>query len=107
MELSLGWLVRGSFALDGAMHLQPYASLTWIEELGDGVSEDFVVTSMGDGSTRRVTNGLENDKHFARARLGAQLAISEAFAVYAEANGRLQHDNGNQAGYTLGLQYLF
>jgi len=107
MELNLGWQVRGNFALDGAMRLQPYASLAWIEELGDGVSEDFVVTSLADGSARRVANSLENDKHFARARLGAQLAVSEAFAVYAEANGRLQHDDGDQTGYTLGLQYLF
>lgn len=107
IELSLGWQLRGNFALGGAMRLQPYASLAWIEELGDGVSDDFVVTSLVDGSARRVANGLENDKHFARARLGAQLAVSEALAIYAEANGRLQHDNGDQAGYTVGLQYLF
>lgn len=107
MELSLGWQVRGNLALDRAMRLQPYTSLAWIEELGDGMNENFVVTSLADGSTRRVSNGRENDKHFARARLGAQLAISEAFAVYAEANGRLQHDDGDQTGYSLGLQYLF
>ena len=107
LELSLGWQLRGHFALDRSMHLQPYASLTWIEELAEGVSEDFVVTSLADGSARRVSNARENDKHFARAGLGAQLAISEAFAVYAEANGRLQHSDGDQTGYSLGLQYLF
>nr|WP_083640021.1 autotransporter domain-containing protein [Pseudomonas sp. PA15(2017)] len=107
LELSLGWQVRGHITLDRAMRLQPYASLTWIEELGDGMNEDFMVTSLADGSTRRVTNGRQNDKHFARARLGTQLTISEAFAVYAEANARLQHDNGDQAGYSLGMQYQF
>ncbi|WP_230125683.1 autotransporter domain-containing protein, partial [Pseudomonas sp. Bi70] len=107
LELSLGWQVRGNVALDRAMRLQPYASLVWIEELGDGMSEDFTVTSLADGSARRVSNGRENDKHFARARLGTQLAISEAFAVYAEANTRLRHADGDQASYSLGLQYLF
>lgn len=107
LELSLGWQVRGNVALDRALRLQPYASLVWIEELGDGMSEDFTVTSLADGSARRVSNGRENDKHFARARLGTQLAISEAFAVYAEANTRLRHADGDQASYSLGLQYLF
>nr|WP_260678997.1 autotransporter domain-containing protein [Pseudomonas mendocina] len=107
LELSLGWQVQGSLALDNGMHLQPYASLAWVEELGDGLSDDFLLTSQADGSIRRTINTYDNDKHFARGRLGAQLAVNDAFAIYLEGGGRLQHSDGNQASYNLGLQYQF
>lgn len=107
LELSLGWQLQGNFAMANGLRLQPYASLAWIEELGDGFSEDFLLTSQTDGSARTASNSRENDKHFARARLGAELAINDAFAIYLEGSGRLQHEDGNQASYGIGLQYRF
>lgn len=107
IELSLGWQAQGTFALENGMAVQPYASLAWVEELGDGASEMFDLTSTVDDSVRRVSNGHEVDKHFARARLGTQLAVSSNLGVYAEANGRLRHTDGDQSAYSVGVQYNF
>ncbi|MCQ4316457.1 autotransporter domain-containing protein [Stutzerimonas zhaodongensis] len=106
VELSLGWRAYGDIEFDRGLKVQPYASLAWVEELGDGFSDSFSAVSRGDGATRttRVSNV---DKHFARAQVGAQLAINESLGLYAEANGRLQHDDGEATGFLIGAQWAF
>lgn len=106
LELSLGWQLRGLMPLGGGRALQPYASLAWVEELADGYSDRFTAVSRADGSVRRVA--LEDtDKHFARARAGAQLLLTPNLAVYAEGSGRLGNDDGSEAAYSLGMQWQF
>ncbi|OEC33687.1 outer membrane autotransporter barrel domain-containing protein [Pseudomonas cuatrocienegasensis] len=106
-ELSIGWQVYGALPLNTGKKLLPYASLAWVEELADGFSEDFELTSPADGSVRRIDNGRATDKHFARARLGAQLSLSHNLALYAQASGRLQHTDGDQTAYSAGVQFAF
>ncbi|MNG18264.1 hypothetical protein D3C84_1023140 [compost metagenome] len=47
------------------------------------------------------------DKDFGRAQLGAQLMFTEQLGVFAEVNSRFAHSEGNQAGYSLGVQWQF
>lgn len=106
VELSLGWRAYGDIDLNRGLKLQPYASLAWVEELGDGLFDRFTAVSRADGGTRSTqVSGV--DKHFARARLGAQLAINESLGLYAEADGRLQHKDGEAAGFLIGAQWAF
>lgn len=106
VELSLGWRAYGNLDLDRGLRLQPYASLAWVEELGDGFSDTFSAVSRGDGGTRSARiQGV--DKHFARARLGAQLAINESLGLYAEGNARLRHEDGDAASFLIGAQWAF
>ncbi len=106
LEASLGWRLRGELALGARMRLQPYASLRWVRELADGRLEDMDLTSRGDGRVRVADMGGV-DKDFGRAQLGAQLAITEQLGVFAEANSRFAHSEGNQAGYSLGVNWQF
>lgn len=107
IELSVGGRAYGTMALNKGMLLQPYASLAWVEEVGDGRTDSFQFTSRGDGQMRNVEGLSGADKHFARAKVGAQLAISAHFGVFAEATARAAHDEGDQAGYAVGMQLLF
>ncbi len=106
LEASLGWRLRGELALGARMRLQPYASLRWVRELADGRLDDMDLTSRGDGRVRVADMGGV-DKDFGRAQLGAQLAITEQLGVFAEANSRFAHSEGNQAGYSLGVNWQF
>lgn len=106
VELSLGWRAYGDIDLNRGLRLQPYASLAWVEELGDGFSDTFSAVSRADGGVRSAqTNGV--DKHFARARLGAQLAINESLGLYAEGNARLRHQDGDATSFMIGAQWAF
>ncbi len=106
LEASLGWRLRGELALGARMRLQPYASLRWVRELADGRLDDMDLTSRGDGRVRVADMGGV-DRDFGRAQLGAQLAITEQLGVFAEANSRFAHSEGNQAGYSLGVNWQF
>ncbi|MDG0901762.1 autotransporter outer membrane beta-barrel domain-containing protein, partial [Pseudomonas sp. L01] len=81
-------------------------SLRWVRELADGRLDDMDLTSRGDGRVRVADMGGV-DKDFGRAQLGAQLAITEQLGVFAEANSRFAHSEGNQAGYSLGVNWQF
>jgi uncharacterized protein YhjY with autotransporter beta-barrel domain/Zn-dependent M28 family amino/carboxypeptidase len=106
LEVSAGWQLRGVLPVGNGRLLQPYASLAWVEELGDGYSDRFDAVSRADGTVRRAT--LDSvDKHFARARVGAQLMFNANFGVYAEGSGRLGNDDGSEAAYNLGVQWVF
>ncbi|MHA6196222.1 autotransporter outer membrane beta-barrel domain-containing protein [Pseudomonas wadenswilerensis] len=106
LEASLGWRLHGLFALGGGMAVKPYASVRWVRELADGRLDDIALTSRADGRVRVAGLG-EADKSFGRAQLGAQLMVTEQLGVFAEANSRFAHDEGNQAGYSLGVQWMF
>lgn len=105
LEASLGWRLHGSLGLAG-MALKPYASVRWVRELGDGRLDEIDLASRADGLVR-VANLSAVDKSFGRAQLGAQLMVTEQLGVFAEANSRFAHEEGNQAGYSLGVQWLF
>ena len=105
LEASLGWRLHGSLGL-GGMALKPYASVRWVRELGDGRLDEIDLASRADGRVR-VANLSAVDKSSGRAQLGAQLMVTEQLGVFAEANSRFAHDEGNQAGYSLGVQWLF
>ncbi|MEE1920680.1 autotransporter domain-containing protein [Pseudomonas sp. 148P] len=106
LEANLGWRLHGLFALGGGMAVKPYASVRWVRELADGRLDDIDLTSRADGRVRVAGMG-EVDKSFGRAQLGAQLMVTEQLGVFAEANSRFAHDEGNQAGYSLGVQWMF
>jgi uncharacterized protein YhjY with autotransporter beta-barrel domain/Zn-dependent M28 family amino/carboxypeptidase len=106
LEASLGWRLHGLFALGGGMAVKPYASVRWVRELADGRLDDIDLTSRADGRVRVAGLG-EVDKSFGRAQLGAQLMVTGQLGVFAEANSRFAHDEGNQAGYSLGVQWMF
>ncbi|MDD0973900.1 autotransporter outer membrane beta-barrel domain-containing protein [Pseudomonas fontis] len=106
LEASLGWRVHGSVKLGTAMQVRPYASVRWVRELADGRLDEIDLTSQGDGRVRVADLG-EVDKDFGRAQLGAQLMVTEHLGVFAEANSRFAHKEGNQAGYSLGVQWQF
>ena len=106
LEASLGWRLHGLFALGGGMAVKPYASVRWVRELADGRLDDIDLTSRADGRVRVAELG-EADKSFGRAQLGAQWMVTEQLGVFAEANSRFAHDEGNQAGYSLGVQWMF
>ncbi|MHC6225028.1 autotransporter outer membrane beta-barrel domain-containing protein [Pseudomonas sp. X10] len=106
LEASLGWRLHGSLALGSGMALRPYASVRWVRELADGRLDDIALRSHADGRVRVAQMGAV-DKSFGRAQLGVQWAFGEQLGVYAEANSRFAHSEGNQAGYTLGVQWLF
>lgn len=106
IQASLGWRVYGDLPMSRGMALQPYAHVAWVEELGDGRESRLDVISRGDGRLR--TAALDSvDKHFARAQIGAQWAITPEIGVYAEVNSRLGHSEGSQTGYSLGAQWRF
>lgn len=65
-----------------------------------------IVRTEIDGRVRTAGLGAV-DKSFGRAQLGAQWRVTEQLGVFAEANSRFAHDEGNQAGYSLGVQWLF
>ncbi|MFJ4373332.1 autotransporter outer membrane beta-barrel domain-containing protein [Pseudomonas japonica] len=106
LEASLGWRLHGDLALGAGMAIKPYASVRWVRELADGRLDDIDLTSRADGRVR-VADLSAVDKSFGRAQLGAQLMLSEQLGVFAEANSRFAHAEGNQAGYSLGVQWLF
>lgn len=106
LEASLGWRLRGNLGLADGMRLLPYGQVAWVKELGDGRLEELELTSQADGNVRVAELGAVDDS-FARVQVGSQLAITPALAVYAEVNSRLAHSEGNQTGYSLGLQWLF
>ncbi|PWB35623.1 autotransporter outer membrane beta-barrel domain-containing protein [Pseudomonas sp. SDI] len=106
LEASLGWRVHGTLALGSGMALRPYASVRWVRELAEGRLDEIDLSSRGDGRVRVADLG-DVDKDFGRAQLGAQLMVTEALGVFAEANSRFAHKEGNQAGYSLGVQWQF
>ncbi|MDU9394100.1 autotransporter outer membrane beta-barrel domain-containing protein [Pseudomonas sp. zfem002] len=106
LEASLGWRLHGDLALGAGMAIKPYASVRWVRELADGRLDEIDLTSRADGRVR-VADLSAVDKRFGRAQLGAQLRLSEQLGVFAEANSRFAHAEGNQAGYSLGVQWLF
>lgn len=106
LEASLGWRLHGSVGLGANMALQPYASVRWVRELADGRLDEIDLTSNADGRVRVADMGSV-DKDFGRAQLGAQLIFTEQLGVFAEVNSRFAHSEGNQAGYSLGVQWQF
>jgi uncharacterized protein YhjY with autotransporter beta-barrel domain len=106
LEASLGWRLHGSVGLGANMALQPYASVRWVRELADGRLDEIDLTSNADGRVRVADMGSV-DKDFGRAQLGAQLMFTEQLGVFAEVNSRFAHSEGNQAGYSLGVQWQF
>ncbi|MFQ6572081.1 autotransporter outer membrane beta-barrel domain-containing protein [Pseudomonas sp. UM16] len=105
LEASLGWRLHGTLSVAG-MALQPYASVRWVRELADGRLEDIDLTSNADGRIRVADMGSV-DKDFGRAQLGGQLMVTEQLGVFAEVNSRFAHSEGDQTGYSLGLQWMF
>jgi uncharacterized protein YhjY with autotransporter beta-barrel domain len=106
IQASLGWRIYGNLPMSRSMAIQPYANLAWVEEIGNGREDQLAVASRGDNRVR--TAALESvDKHFARAQVGAQWAITPEIGVYAEVNSRLGHTEGSQTGYSLGAQWRF
>ncbi|MGF6595232.1 autotransporter outer membrane beta-barrel domain-containing protein [Pseudomonas sp. 2835] len=106
LEASLGWRLHGSVGLGANMALQPYASVRWVRELADGRLDEIDLTSNADGRVRVADMGSV-DKDFGRAQVGAQLMFTEQLGVFAEVNSRFAHSEGNQAGYSLGVQWQF
>lgn len=106
LEASLGWRLRGELGLGAGMRVKPYASVRWVRELADGRLDEIDLAARADGRVR-VADLTKVDKSFGRAQLGAQLMVTEQLGVFAEANTRFAHDEGNQAGYSLGVQWLF
>ena len=106
LEASLGWRLHGSVGLGANMALQPYASVRWVRELADGRLDEIDLTSNADGRVRVADMG-SIDKDFGRAQAGAQLMFTEQLGVFAEVNSRFAHSEGNQAGYSLGVQWQF
>lgn len=106
LEASLGWRLHGSVGLGANMALQPYASVRWVRELADGRLDEIDLTSHADGRVRVADMGSVG-KDFGRAQLGAQLMFTEQLGVFAEVNSRFAHSEGNQAGYSLGVQWQF
>jgi len=106
LEASLGWRLHGSLGLGAGMTIKPYASVRWVRELADGRLDEIDLTARADGRVRTAELG-KVDKDFGRAQLGAQLMVTEQLGVFAEANSRFAHDEGNQAGYSLGVQWMF
>lgn len=106
LEASAGWRVRGNVDLPHAMNLMPYGNIAWVKELGDGRLENIDLVSKADGAVRRAELGSV-DTSFARAQLGAQLALTPALGIYAEVNSRLAHSEGSQTGYSIGAQWMF
>jgi outer membrane autotransporter protein len=105
-EASIGWRLHGTIALGNGMVLRPYSSVKWVHEFADGRPDSIQLTSLSDGGVRIADLG-NVDKDFGRAQLGAQLAVTEQVGVFSEINARFGHDDGNQVGYSLGLQFRF
>ena len=106
LEASLGWRLHGSLGLGAGMTVKPYASVRWVRELADGRLDEIDLTARADSRVRTAELG-KVDKDFGRAQLGAQLMVTEQLGLFAEANSRFAHDEGNQAGYSLGVQWMF
>lgn len=106
LEASLGWRLHGSLGIGAGMTIKPYASVRWVRELADGRLDEIDLTARADAQVRTADLG-KVDKNFGRAQLGAQLMVTEQLGMFAEANSRFAHDEGNQAGYSLGVQWMF
>lgn len=101
LETSPGWRLHDESVLGARMCPQPYVSLCWVRELADGRSEGMDSASRDDGRVRVANMGNVN-KDSGRAQLDAQLVITERLRAFTEANSRLVHNGGNQAGYSFG-----
>ncbi|MFC0267681.1 autotransporter domain-containing protein [Kushneria aurantia] len=106
LQGSLGWRVQGLLDLQGEAALLPRASLAWVEEWGDGRENSLRVTPAADGVTRDVSLPAV-DEHFGRVEAGVEMRMTSNFSVTADATSRFSHDEGSQAGYTLGARWRF
>lgn len=106
LEARLGWRLRGNIDLNSTFSLHPYASVSWVNELADGLNDRFTVHAR-DGSGARSVEVASSDKHFGRAALGLQWVTAKHLNIYTEVGSRFAHDEGDQTQYTLGLQWMF
>ncbi|MFC7064510.1 hypothetical protein [Brucella rhizosphaerae] len=72
-----------------------------------GIRYDTSIQNFTWTAGARIADLGNVDKDFGRAQLGAQLAVTEQVGLFSEINARFGHDDGNQIGYALGLQFRF
>ncbi|WP_300004171.1 autotransporter domain-containing protein [uncultured Cedecea sp.] len=106
VEASLGWRLYGKVDLSNTMSLQPYATVSWVREMGDGLNANFTVKDHADGVSRRIHVG-KTDKNFGRSNVGVQWLASENINLYTEVSSRFAHKDGEQTHYNLGAQWQF
>ncbi|WP_291969679.1 autotransporter domain-containing protein [Candidatus Symbiopectobacterium sp.] len=71
LEVRLGWRVCGNIDLNATFSLHPYASVSWVNELADGLNDCFTVHTRDGGGACSVQVASQ-DKHFGRAALCLQ-----------------------------------
>ncbi|KAA8996406.1 autotransporter domain-containing protein [Affinibrenneria salicis] len=106
LEGSVGWRVRGEFSPGRSAILRPYATVSWVREMADGINTHFVLRDHEQGTARRIDTG-EQDKSFGRATLGVQWAAAERLNIYTEMGSRFGNKDGAQTHYSIGAQWTF
>lgn len=106
VEASLGWRLYGKVDLSSTMSLQPYATVAWVREMGDGLNSSFTVKDHADGVSRRINVG-KTDKDFGRSTVGVQWLATENVNLYSEVASRFAHKDGAQTHYNIGAQWQF
>ncbi|PLP27560.1 autotransporter outer membrane beta-barrel domain-containing protein, partial [Klebsiella pneumoniae] len=105
-EVSLGWKVTSSLSLGGNHTILPYASLTWVRELSDGIDNKFNIRDTTDNSVREITVSSP-DKSYGRGEAGIQWNVGNSLSVYTGVNSRLLNSDGSETQYTVGGAYSF
>ena len=106
VEANLGWRLYGKVDFSNTMSLQPYATVSWVREMADGLNSGFTVKDHADGVSRRVNVG-KADKDFGRSTVGVQWLATENVNLYTEVGSRFAHKDGEQTHYNVGAQWKF
>lgn len=106
VEGNLGWRLYGKVDLSNTMSLQPYATVSWVREMADGLNSSFTVKDHADGVSRHINVG-KADKDFGRSTVGVQWLATENVNLYTEVGSRFAHKDGAQTHYNVGAQWQF
>lgn len=106
LEAQLGWQLRGAIALSKTQSIQPYATLSWVHELADGLDNHFSVKDHAEGNYRRI-NVKGHDKSFGHGTLGVQFFATENISLYTAIDSEFGNNDGDQTRYNLGAQWKF
>ncbi|MBM7345255.1 autotransporter outer membrane beta-barrel domain-containing protein [Pantoea coffeiphila] len=106
LEASLGWKISSSFSVAQHQTLLPYAHLSWVRELSDGVNDQFSIRDRAEGGLRSVSIGAP-DKSFGRGGVGVQWLMGDNLSLYTDVSSRFANSDGAQTQYTVGGAFRF